>query len=109
MITVCLALAVALSSATAGAASFTSTCPAYKFKASGIPWSAKQIRIKGTSCKAARALIRSYARPRNCRFQAPCHINKYTCRTTDAHESSFVETCKRPGHLVRWHGSYSSD
>ena len=110
LITACLALAVALGVSAAGAATFTrSACPNYKFKDNGIPWSAKQIRIKGTTCKAARALIRSYARPRNCRFQAPCHIKKYTCKTTNAHESSFTETCRRPGHLVRWNGSYSSD
>jgi hypothetical protein len=92
---------------TAGAAS-QGGCKAFKFKDNGIPWAAKQIRIKGTTCKAAKALIRSYAHPRNCRLQAPCHIKGYKCRTTNSHDSTFRETCRRPGRLVRWVGSYSS-
>lgn len=102
-----LTLLLAAVTGTAGAAS-TTGCTAFKFKSDGVPWSATQIRKSGTTCKSARSLIRSYARPRNCRLQAPCHIDRYVCRTTESHESSFVETCKRSGRLVRWHGSYSS-
>ena len=101
-------LVLAALTGSAGAATPTG-CAAFTFKSNGVPWSASQIRKSGTTCKAARSLIRSYARPRNCRLQAPCHIDHYVCRTTQSHESSFVETCKRSGRSVRWRGSYSSN
>jgi hypothetical protein len=105
----CAALALlAFSPGNAGAAS-QSGCKSFKFKDNGVPWSAKQIRVKATSCKKARTVIRSYAHPRNCRLEAPCHIKGYICRTTDSHDSVFVETCKAGRRTIRWHGSYSSN
>jgi hypothetical protein len=101
-------LALLLCLGSASAATSARACKAFTFKDNGVPWSAKQIRVKGSSCKSARGLIRSYARPRNCRLQAPCHIKHYVCKTTNSHDSTFTETCKRPGRSVRWRGSYSS-
>jgi hypothetical protein len=86
-----------------------SACKSFKFKDNGVPWSAKQIRVRNTTCTTARTVIRSYARPRNCRLQSPCHIKGYTCRTTNSHDSVFVETCKAGRRSIRWHGSYSSN
>jgi hypothetical protein len=89
-------------------AATTRRCAAYSFKHKTIPWRAGSIRTVNTSCTTARALARSYAVPRNCQLAGPCHILGYVCRTTNPDGSFFTETCTRPGHSVRWRGSYAS-
>lgn len=104
-----LAFAPAPGAAAVAEAAAQSSCPAFTFKQNGVPWRARSIRrTSNVTCAKARALIRSYARPRNCQFRTACYIGGYTCRTTDAEGSEFTETCKRPGRSVRWRGSYSS-
>ena len=83
-------------------------CPSFGFKHNGVQWHADSIRVRVVSCRAARALVRTYAEPRNCQFQPKCRVSRYTCRTRDAHGSVFTESCTRGRRLVRWHGSYVS-
>ena len=82
------------------------SCSGLDFKYRGTPWHARDVHAKRTSCRTAHSLIRSYAHPRNCRFIAPCHLGKWTCRTYNAHGSQFDERCTRGRKRVRWHGSY---
>ena len=102
---VCSALLVLGVTGDAGAAS-TSSCPSFKWKANGTPWQARQIRVRKVSCSDAGRLIRSYARPRNCRFIAPCRIQGLRCETNGTSGSVFRETCTRGKRLVSWRGSY---
>ena len=103
---ICLALSGVLPGS--AAAGESSSCPSYKFKVNGIPWAGKQIRTRNESCATARRLIRAYAKPRNCRFIAPCRILRYRCVTTDTRGSTFRETCTRGKRRVSWNGSYVS-
>jgi hypothetical protein len=104
----CAALALLLvGTAQAGAAAPT-TCPSYEYKLSGTSWSARAISVRRVDCGAARKLIRSYSRPRNCRFLKPCHLNGWTCDTLSAQGSTFSEKCTKGRLLVAWRGSYAS-
>jgi hypothetical protein len=89
-------------------ASAARACPAFSWKNNGVPWRARQIRARGVSCAQARTLIRSYAKPRNCQFEARCKVGRWTCRTSDAEGSRFTERCTRGSRVVRWRGSYVS-
>jgi hypothetical protein len=84
------------------------SCAKYAFERNGVPWRAQSIRTVNVTCKNARALIRSYAIPRNCQFHGPCQVGRYVCNTTSAEGSEFTESCKRGKRAVRWAGSYSS-
>lgn len=85
-------------------------CSRYSFTQKGVEWRATDIRLTDMSCSAAKGLIASYARPRNCQLRAPCRIDGFVCRTTEAHASEFTEVCKESGSAreVRWLGSYIS-
>jgi hypothetical protein len=93
---------------TAAAPAATHGCKSFSFKHNGVPWSAKQIRVRNVSCRSAKRLIKAYAEPRNCQFEKRCRVRRYLCRTLSAEGSEFTESCTRGSRLVRWHGSYVS-
>jgi hypothetical protein len=78
------------------------------FERNGTPWRAKAIRVRDVSCRSAKALIRSYAKPRNCQFEPRCRVERWACRTLEVEGSTFTERCTRGERMVRWRGSFTT-
>jgi len=83
-------------------------CSSFKFVHAGTQWTAANVRVKDASCRTARNLITSYARPMNCQFRFACHIGGYVCRTSRALGSTFQEVCVKGPRSVSWLGGYLS-
>jgi hypothetical protein len=105
---VCALLVALAPDAAASEATSSRNCSSFSFTRSGTPWRAQEIRTRRVSCRTARALIRSYATPRDCQFQPRCRVEGWACRTLEAEGSTFTERCTRRGRVVRWRGSYTS-
>lgn len=101
------ALALFFAAAPASGAAAKS-CPDFAFERNGVPWAAEEIRVADVTCARARRVIRAYAKPRNCRFVAPCNVKGLTCETIFARGSEFAEDCTSGDRRVRWAGSYES-
>jgi hypothetical protein len=83
-------------------------CAALAFTHNGIPWKATKVERTELSCDEATAVIRAYAKPRNCQFQPSCQIGTYRCRTLVTEGSTFTERCTRGHRSVQWRGTYVS-